>query len=241
MPNRSKLLIAIGSMAAVGGLLSVLHLGKRESMYQGQSVSGWLTVYRESQRTNGDTAQRELAVAAIKAMGTNAFPVLLRHIAYETPSWLTFVGRRLPGPIAMRIFKSRFVRASVFTKVELEEAAREILPELGTNALSTMPKLTMMMQDGNHPQVAIRAAHLLSRMGLQGFHMLVSALDRTNQPFRAEIVNALAIGSAPVVGTNLCLPRIKAALEDQDPIVRIVATNSVAYLTKTQNSGSGTQ
>jgi len=239
MLKHRKLLMAIGCTVAAGGLLGLLRPGEREPMYQGRSASGWFTVYYKSDRT-GSNAQREIAVTAIKAMGTNAFPVLLRQIEYEIPSWCDTVGRRWPAGVAKRLLGSSLVRATVVRKLERAEAARTLLVQLGTNAVSTVPKLTIMIQDRNHAQTSIRAGCVLSYVGPEGFQTLVAALARTNQPFRQDVLSFIAF-SAPVVGTNTCLPPLRAALEDPDPEVRITATNLVEYLTKHQESSSGTQ
>lgn len=234
MRKHRKLVILLSFTVVVGAALALLRPAESEPTYRGKSVSGWLNAWYESDLTNGN-GQRELAISAIKSMGTNALPALLRRMQYEVPSWCGAVGR-LPAGIAFRILGSPPVRATVVRSSELKERARLTLQELGTNAVSAIPELTRIMADRKCPQSAPAAALILSHMGLHGFHRLVAALDDTNHPFRESIVLAIGTGSAQLVGTNTCLPRINAALEDKDPIVRITATNMLTYITKSPNS-----
>lgn len=239
MRNRRKLLFAIGCTAAVAALLGLLLLGGRQQLYHGRSVSEWFELYCESERA-GDTPQSEVAAAAVKATATNALPLLVRYIQYETPSWVRPAGR-LPAPIAKGVLGSSPTRVTVAGKSERAEFALTLLLQLGTNAVGILPELTTLIHDRNRPETARRAIYALSRMGPEGFQTLVSALGATNQPFREMVLNFIAIGSAPVVGTNMCLPAIRAALHDPDPIVRITATNMLAWLTKQQQPTPATQ
>jgi len=78
-----------------------------------------------------------------------------------------------------------------------------------------IPALTTLIQDESHPQTAIWAMDLLSRLGPQGLEVVKAVLANANRPFRETTAFCMAAGSTPVVGTNICLPPLRAASFDK--------------------------
>jgi len=72
-----KRLVLLAVMLALGAALAALWLNSSdEPCYQGRKLSAWLTAHRE----NPDDAR---AIAAIRAIGTNAVPYLLQGFSYS--------------------------------------------------------------------------------------------------------------------------------------------------------------
>lgn len=226
MHHHRKLLVVIVAAVAVAGAITFFHRSV-EPRYQGRSLSEWLMIYYESDRANADRAQRPVAAAAVRAIGTNALPCLLGWIRFETPSWHRGLARVMP----IRIGNSRPARATVYRGFHQAEAARLGFRLLGTNALDAIPALSLMMQDAAHPETASRAIEVLSRLGPPAFELMTGSLADTNQPFRESIALLMGLNTASFVGTNVCLPPLRAALNDPSPKVRTAASNMLARLT----------
>jgi hypothetical protein len=233
MHNYLKVLMVVAGLAAVAGTLLCLS-GDDEPRHQGRALSEWLTTYYEADRPNQDPAQRLRAAAAIRTMGTNALPFLLKSIRYETPSWHRDVAPVLP----VRMANSRPARATLYRRFHRAEAAEKGFRLLGSNALSAVPPLRSMLRDQTHPETALRALGLLGSLGAETFHVLEAALADTNHPYRTNIVACLAVTTARYVGTNACLPPLRSAMGDPDPNVRIAASNMVIRLTGASVSSS---
>ena len=77
MKRRRLLLILLGSVASIT-LAILLWPREREPEYKGLPLSTWLMRYRD------DAPQ---AIEAIRHIGTNALPYLVRWIQYERPAW----------------------------------------------------------------------------------------------------------------------------------------------------------
>src|SRR4051794_10793082 len=74
--KRLRIVLAVLLVAMIGGL-AWLASRQREPMYQGQPLSYWLGGYDSPPLTNVTPSQAD---AAVRQLGTNAFPVLLRRL-----------------------------------------------------------------------------------------------------------------------------------------------------------------
>lgn len=229
--------MVIGCLAALIALCAVL-AGPGEPRHKGRPLSEWLGIYYESiygapgRQASQDTEQRRLAAAAIRAIGTNGLPRLLELIRYDPSPWHQPVLRALP----VRIANSRPVRTVAYRGYNRAAAASLGFRILGSNAVSVIPELTTMMNDPSHPETAIRAISVLSYLGAPAFEVLKDRLADTNQPFRENITLLIGLNTTKCVGTNTCLPYIKAVMDDPDPKVRAAASRAMTRLTGRQTA-----
>lgn len=177
MRKVGKILITVGGLVTLVVLAATLAVPKGPR-YNGRPLAEWLTIYYESDRPNRDRAQRPVAAAAIRTIGTNALPRLLEWLRYEAPPWHRDVARVLPR----RIGNSRLARATAYRGYHRAEAAQAGLQLLGSNIVSVIPELTAMMQDTSHPQTAIRAMSVLNRLGSEVSSLPGTNPHNTNQP-----------------------------------------------------------
>jgi hypothetical protein len=94
--KRRRLFIIISASIAAIILAFAFWPTEREPEYNGVALSKWLERYN-----NGNNAE---ATVAIRHIGTNALPFLLRWIQYETPGWrksLDHFHARLPSSVQM--------------------------------------------------------------------------------------------------------------------------------------------
>src|SRR6266480_1197120 len=80
-----KYLVLIGAgVLVVVGLLVCGLFREREPEYGGKRLSEWVQVLGAHAANGGDA---HLADEAIRHIGTNALPYLLKWLSYETPNW----------------------------------------------------------------------------------------------------------------------------------------------------------
>jgi hypothetical protein len=84
MKRRRLLLILLGSVASIT-LAILLWLREREPEFNGIPLSTWLE--------RGSSPNYDEFARAIRHMGTNALPFLIRAAKYEEPRWRTWIGR----------------------------------------------------------------------------------------------------------------------------------------------------
>src|SRR5437016_5420191 len=134
-----------------------LYLAKREREpeYNGKSLTEWLLLYERSPgaesdpRSYYDPAALQAAEHAVRQIGTNALPWLLKWIQCEPSStgWrdkLAVVIDKLPGGLN----DTSFVSSALRDRSDLREAvAFEAFRILGTNACSMAPELTRLMNE----------------------------------------------------------------------------------------------
>src|SRR5947209_15928662 len=88
-PSRRVLLPIFGALLLVG-LAVLVWPRENEPAYQGRSLSDWLAVYEKAKASDAsasDIQEGEKATNAVRAMGTNAVPILLQWMDHQLPSW----------------------------------------------------------------------------------------------------------------------------------------------------------
>lgn len=188
-----------------------------EPMYQGRALSGWLSIYASHGDDVESSSEMTEAENAVRNIGTNAIPYLLSWVRYESPIWRDKLRRRFTDSPSIQ----NLIEGSAHRKAGNSIHGFKIV---GTNAVSAVPELTVLMCDTNSPMASKRAVLALSGLGVEGFEALASVLSDPQKPNRFRIIWSLR-NSAFQVGTNKCLPPLIKALSDQDRLVRISATN----------------
>src|SRR5262245_47282072 len=87
--KRRALLAAMATLLAVG-LAVLVWPREQEPSYGGRALSEWLAVYARGQNaaaTDSETRESERAATAVRAIGTNAVPILLRWMDFKMPPW----------------------------------------------------------------------------------------------------------------------------------------------------------
>jgi hypothetical protein len=101
---------------------------------------------------------------AVKQIGTNAVPFLLRWIQYETPKWRRPLGA-MASILPTFIEDTRCVQWIVKDKSEERaEMAMLAFEILGSDGTSAVPELQRMADNPKAPETAIRATQCLILM-----------------------------------------------------------------------------
>ncbi|HEX5219193.1 MAG TPA: HEAT repeat domain-containing protein [Verrucomicrobiae bacterium] len=190
------------------------HRPANEPQYQGRYLSEWLSDPRVffPDVEFVDEAGKE----AVLAIGTNGLPYYLNWLCYEPSETRMTLREKLPQWIKRHHAVSNWLSDPAGWRAGYGYRGFEIL---GTNGVSAIPELTVMLNQTNKPYLSARALGVLSKIGPQAIPVLKSALDNTNRTDRWKIAAMLRyMGNNGY--SNTCGPILVESLSDHDPEVR---------------------
>ncbi len=190
------------------GLLLVPSRGRKEPVYRGRTLTHWLKRLDDGQAFGisssalpSPTPRQIEAAEAIRAIGTNALPFLMRdiHATVQSESFRTKFWDR-----ANRLIERGTGMNPLFGAVTEEDRVRwraaQGLAALGPLARSEVPELKRLLFTNYFHSSIKEAAYALATIGPEGIEIL------TNAPRRAEWSGMCAIwalGQHPAAGTNV--------------------------------------
>jgi hypothetical protein len=210
MRKRSTIWVLAGC-ASLAVLMAVLALPtQREPQYGGKKLRDWLELYGQPFDRFKDSQE---AADAVRHIGTNALPCLLRWTDYEPPGWKQMLWTnaavvRMPGYFWLRYRPSD----------KLNRLGRFGFEILGPQARPALPEVKRRMVDWENPWRATAAMQIYTGIeGPDALPTLLSALANTNAACRISAAFDLA-----ALGTNgaPAVPILRKALNDPDPVVR---------------------
>jgi hypothetical protein len=234
MRRNRKTLIILAGMVVAAVLVVVLWPREKEPEYKGKKLSEWLKQYYQNSGipTAKMDAQKFLeAQEAIRQIGTNGVPLLVKWIKYERPGWRgkllsAMSGRRfLSGPAATRL-----VKGSREQRVWNAKMAFALLGEKGDSAV---PELTRLANDPNAHDTSRAALLCLRYIGRAAIPSLSGVITNAALPanFRGEAILLFTRGTGDrTEGELLAVPALKCVLTDPDINVRERATNVLDWL-----------
>jgi hypothetical protein len=191
--------------------------------YQGKSLFTWLLIEDRLITGQGDITQ---AQQAVRAIGTNAVPYLVRWIGEETPAWRISL---YSSTRARLRFHPTLLRMIVGREWLQARAADVGFALLGTNAAGAIPELEARMRNSKAMVPAARALGALARIGPPAMPALTNALAEPNHPQRAMVVRrltTLVVEDGPETRDHY-LPIFNQLRTDADPGVRVAAENAI--------------
>jgi HEAT repeat protein len=209
-PRAILLLVACGLLAVTGAVM----LGHdSEPSYQGRCLSEWVERCYELQTTE----EQQAAAQAIRKIGTNALPYLLRWMAYEPPPWRVKWVNEVPPPLHTYLARP-LLRASMTPR------AFEIL---GSEARAAIPSLAQLVNEPRTNLVPHYAANALARIGRDALPSLLAALTNQQATTRAVVAPEIRY-----LGTNArsAIPALISLLQDTDLAVAWGAAYSLREL-----------
>ena len=224
--RKKQVLISIGLIALATVCFFALR-PRNEPKYQDRYLFDWLRAYSLSNPELLSNETRDKAEVAVRNIGTNALPYLVKWIAYKRPAWRTTLRKKLPAFITTREPVAGWLDGDVVLRRECASVGFLIL---GTNAVSAIPELLAMIKDSTNSASRNGARHALISIGSPAIPALKSALADPNQPEREFIILSFS-SMALMHGTNACLPVLIEALNDHDMKVRSAATNVIWDIT----------
>jgi hypothetical protein len=225
--RRRWIIVVSVACALVAGGMIWFSTREREPRYNGRTLSEWLKEMWPVP-SNGYAARnpdqiraRQIeAEEAVKHIGTNAMPCLVRWIRYEPRlpklfSWL---------PTEVRPFE----RSGGESRIVY---AYEAFAFLGSEAGPAVPELMRAMGDKNlSPRVAWQIESALSFIGEPALEPALAFLADTNQPNRSYVAGAIWRMRRPGPAPATAGPVLVGCLGDPDDRVATRAAAALAYL-----------
>jgi hypothetical protein len=186
--RRVILILAALIVVVLGALL--LWPGAREPEYQGKTLSEWLIKcgpagggYKIDPQTGHLMWDNPEAAAAVRHIGTNALPWLLRWLHYRMPTGnaLFYVALSKLSP-----------RNNHFDPYVLPDSLGERgFAVLGPQAASAVPQLARLVGEPRDKKFAWRAVNCLAFIGEAGVPELRKALNNPDVKWRAWVTNSV--------------------------------------------------
>jgi hypothetical protein len=213
----------------VAGLALVVFLRYNpEPSYHGRSFSQWCALQAELAQTGGREAESREAIQAIRQIGTNGLPILMRSLRDSTLSVkLREIADRLPAGLS----QNRFLRLTLAGD-RVEPTA--IFQILGPLAGPAVPELTALMRATNRPDIASEATACLAAIGSAGVPPLVEALRDPQRPYCRYAAFEFSNADPAIFGTNaaLAVPVLAQRAVDPDPELARLAIRALGRINR---------
>lgn len=192
MGKRGKMLVVIVCVVAAG---MVIHRFFRQSepVYQGKSLSFWITQYHTNHWSAYRDAKLEAqAQAALQQMGTNAIAPLLKRLSTKDSVLFTNILRRVPANWLAK-FHLPALDAYRLKADEYRGCAADGFDLMGMKATPAVPALIALTNEKDE-RVRYLAFYTLRSMGPAAKEALPLMLQHLNDPdwiVRTETISAL--------------------------------------------------
>jgi hypothetical protein len=203
---------------------------EREPRYNGRSLSELIGLHALDMYGSNDTRYGSAmeAGAAVRHIGTNALPYLMKWIRHQPPPWkrgfYTLLSR-LPDSFIPSFMERDGDRVA--------SAALEGFRILGAEASPTIPELMRMTKDGKTPANTLEGAqYALAFIGEDALGPVLAAVGDPNCPNREHFVWSIYLMGAyhrPTNGTA-AVPVLIQCLKDKDLEVAAIASMSLGML-----------
>ena len=229
---------AVVGLALVGGIVALVCPREREPVYQGKTLSEWLSDPRLGGQSFSMSVWNEVG-DAVRGMGTNSIPFLLRWVSHDRPVWrqrLYGVAAKVPVLARRRDFMM-WLAGDYEDRMARGVAGFSILGSAGRCAI---PDLSRVATNGYSADLSYRAEFVLALIGREAVPALLDIVGNDRIPSSTRVSACDDVGFAwGDVRTSFKglddaerknqLPRLLKALEDRDASVRIAATNVVSW------------
>ena len=218
MKKKFRMTLAILLVALLGLVIwQIISPGEPEPVYQGRPLSFWLA--NAAEPVIDIENPKPTLHQAMRAMGTNSVPALLRMLRANDPAWklkLIALGQK------QNLIKIEHVPAS-----ELNYRAALGFEQLGTDASNTVPTLIKLYQQTSSEDSRRYIAQSLGAIGPSAktaVSELVKDIYTTNAALFCLVIYALGeIHSEP----TLALPPLINCLSDPQPVRRAQAASAL--------------
>jgi HEAT repeat protein len=182
---------------------------RKEPVYQGKTLTQWLKqlddgeVYGISSGSLPTFSRAQIEAAeAIRAIGTNALPLLLKDI-HASPSERALGIRIHRGwsSINRRLFRGLIDFDEVTSEDRVRWRAAQGLSALGPLAKPAVPELRRLLFTNYFHSSIKEAAYALAGIGPDGIAVLTNAIQPTNE--WSGMCAIWAFGQHPAAGTNV--------------------------------------
>jgi len=149
--KRRRVIVVLLACIVAAVVVAVVWPREREPEYGGKKLSEWLLQYQAQYHIDGyyDTPELHEAEDAVRHIGTNALPSLLRWVRYEQPAWrdkLLWLMEKMPRALQNDSLMHKLHPYHAERPDWLALAGFEIL---GPRASPAVPELARLVNDRN--------------------------------------------------------------------------------------------
>jgi hypothetical protein len=225
--NRRSLLAGLIGIALCAFLWMALHRAEPEPMYEGKPLSAWLesTPYlgtNDPQSLLLYVQQRVDALTAIRAMGTNVVPALVRMLQQRDPPLLL---KLVSLAQKQRLIPIPFVPASSH-----HQRAFLGLQALGPDAQSAFPDLLRVYDQSSDVYLQTTLPPFLAQLAPDDKRIIPSLLRKAADGDDKVRLTALRVLSQFRDESDLVVPALIKALQDPSAVIRSSALQMLGAL-----------
>jgi len=218
--RRRRIVIILAVCVLVGIGVVTFRQGESEPEYNGKKLSEWLAIQNDHP---ADTSH------AIRAIGTNALPVLVSWAEYQVPNWRYELARRyssFPRPIYSDFLANFLVNGKAIVRLFNSVFAFRVL---GTNASAAIPELSRFVMDTRNRERQTAARALAYIGGREALPPLLAALEDKAVPDlqRAGIAGAIARLNYRGLELTNAVPVMIACLGESNQFVPSLAATAL--------------
>jgi hypothetical protein len=209
-----KPILSVVIVAFIAAIVAITWPNEEEPVYRGKNLSQWMNIYCRPIHTEEDRVEAE---EAVRQIGTNAIPWLLKWIGKHPPAWSRAVGdSQVSWSPAKRAINALRKRPLQISQKRWDAAfGFQILGRSASNAVATLANMLDADNPGGHwpHDMWPPPAYALSQIGDAGIRPL---LDWVSDP------RSLARNEQGVTSTMRCLGQIARNGTNTDRIVSIL-------------------
>jgi hypothetical protein len=210
---------------AAGAMLSFFAFKQTsDPRYEGKALSGWL---RLADKANPKSSERAKAEEAIRAIGTNALPLLLKWTAAEpngVQDNFESIAKRIVGAKRAGEWSATLFGKQAGAKHELAGKGFEILREQAAPAIR---RLSEMAKKRGNPF----ALFMLAKIGKSGLPRILDVLGDATDENRYVAVDCVSILQSSGVDCSVALPTLLECLTGTNHLVAMCAVGALESFT----------
>jgi len=213
-------------LSAIGlglAFLAVYLLFPGEPVYHGTRLSAWV----DDLHPRVGEARQQQAELALRAIGTNAVPYLLKLLKHREPRLLREL-RGFSEKTKTFLRMESELELPWVAVVERDMQLNAAFAALGPSARPAFPMLTNLLL---RPETTTVSASALARFGPEAFGPLSRALESPQAEVRAAAAGVLGSMSGDL---SKIIPALQKALTDSDKFVRINAVIALGQIAESE-------
>jgi HEAT repeat protein len=210
-------------LSAAGLGLAVYLLFPGEPIYHGKRLSAWV----DDLHPRVSEAKQQQAELALRAIGTNAVPYLVKILQHREPRLLRELRGFSERTKTFLRMDSEFELPWV-AAVERDMQLSAAFAALGPSARPAFPMLTNLLL---RPETTTVSASALARLGPEALRPLSRAIESPQAQVRAAAAGALGSMAGDLA---VIIPALQKSLSDSDKSVRISAVVGLGQIAETK-------
>jgi HEAT repeat protein len=218
--RRRRVIIVLAACVLAGIGVVAFWPGQREPEYNGKKLSEWLALQND---------RPEEADTAVRAIGTNALPILIEWAEFQLPAWrfrLFKLYTKFPSPLRHPSIASFIADDKKRVRAYNSVFGFQVL---GTSAASAAPELARFLNDKRNPERETAALALAHVGGPDSLAPLLAAVQDKTTPDIQRALVARAISHLNYRGPDLsnAVPVMIACLQESNRYVPSLAATAL--------------